>query len=129
MPRSSDRRQSHRSAVITLAVFGLLLTASKVPAATTSIKAIMSEMAGTTKLARTAAASGDLAKAQAVLMSFAAESRSAAALVGGGDPRSMDLRKRFTVLASTAEGAQPARFKAAFGAIVSQCRSCHDVYR
>ncbi len=108
---------------------GLLMTASWDPAHAASLKAVMKEMAGTTKLAKGAAASGDVAQAEAVLGRYAAEAKAAGASIVGGDAKAQDLRGRFSTLAATAEGAQPTHFKTAFGAIVDQCRSCHSAYK
>ena len=121
----------------TLAFGGIALSASVVclsvtsptPASAASIKQLMKEMASTTKSAKAAVASGDLAQAEAVLKSYASEAQAAGALETGGTAEAQDLRRRFSALAATAGSTQPAQFKVAFGAIVDQCRSCHSAYK
>lgn len=108
---------------------GLLILVGPGLAGAATLKSVMTEMAGTTKMAKLAVGSGDIAQAEAVLARYAAEANAADALIGGSDAKAQDLRRRFSALAATATGAQPAAFKAAFGSIVGQCRSCHAVYK
>lgn len=108
---------------------GLLILVGPGWAATASLKSVMNEMAATTKAAKRAVGSGDVAQAEAVLTGYAAEAKAAGAAIGGNDTKAQDLRRRFSALAATTEGAQPTTFRSAFGTIVGQCRSCHAVYK
>ncbi len=121
-------RLARRNRLLAGAV-GLLILVGPGLAGAATLKSVMTEMAGTTKAAKLALGSGDVAQAEAVLARYAAEARAAGASVGGSDVKAQDLRRRFSALTATAAGARPAAFKAAFGSIVGQCRSCHAVYQ
>ena len=99
-----------------------------------SPKATMAEMARTTKEAKAALSSTDPAAFESVLQAYADEGKAGMALFPGGSAKSQDIRARFSAFAATAEAARqaggtPARFRAAFGSLVGECRSCHSVYR
>jgi cytochrome c556 len=116
---------------ITAASSLLLALAAVTPADAESLKSTMSSMAATTKAVQAALSSNDLAKAEQLLKAYAGEAQSASALFPGSSQKVQDFRARFTKLSATAAGAggSPAGLKTAFGSIVSQCRSCHSVYK
>ena len=94
----------------------------------------MGEMARTTKDAKAALSSSNPATFNAILKAYSDEANAAVALFPAGSVRSQDLRARFSAFASIADaarqsGSSPARFRAAFGSIVGECRSCHAVYK
>ncbi|WP_282589183.1 hypothetical protein [Lichenifustis flavocetrariae] len=91
-------------------------------------------MAKTTKEAKAALSTTDPATFEAILKAYGDEGKSGMALVAGGSSKARDLRARFSTFAATAEAARqsgggPVKFKAAFGTIVNECRSCHSVYK
>ncbi len=97
------------------------------------LKATMAEMARTTKEAKVALSATDPATFDAILKAYADEGKAGMALFPGGSAKGQDLRARFSAFAATADAARqaggtPVRFRAAFGSIVNECRSCHAVY-
>ncbi len=126
-----------RRAIVTgMTVFwGLApLMASTEPLLADPLKATMAEMARTTKEAKAALSVTDPATFDAILKAYAGEGRAGMALFPGGSAKGQDLRTRFSKFAATADAARqpsttPARFRAAFGSLVSECRSCHSAYK
>ncbi|HEX4764959.1 MAG TPA: cytochrome c [Lichenihabitans sp.] len=119
----------HAMGALVAASAGLWLALGSGPADAESFKSAMNDMGRTVKVAKAALASSDATKAEEALRAFAGEARTAMALVPGGGGKARDFRQRFTTLSTTAEAADPAHFRAAFGEIVNQCRSCHSVYK
>ena len=109
----------------------LLVLAVLTPAHAESLKSTMTSMAATTKAVQAALSSNDLARAENLLKAYSGEAQSASSLFPGNSQKAQDFRARFTKLSATAAGAggSPAGLKTAFGTIVSQCRSCHSVYK
>ncbi|WP_165491074.1 cytochrome c [Lichenihabitans psoromatis] len=108
--------------------------ASTEPLLADPLKATMAEMARTTKEAKAALSVTDPATFDAILKAYAGEGRAGMALFPGGSAKGQDLRTRFSKFAATADAARqpsttPARFRAAFGSLVSECRSCHSAYK
>lgn len=98
------------------------------------LKATMGEMAKTTKEAKAALSASDAGTFDAILKAYADEGRAGMALFAGGSAKNQDLRARFSTFAGTADAARksqvgPAKFKATFGSLVNECRSCHSVYK
>ncbi len=122
-----DRIRFTRAGLAAAAALWLVLGIG--PAKAGSFKSAMSDMGRTVKAAKAALASSDATKAKEALQAFAGEARTAGALVPGGSAKARDFRQRFTALSATAEAADPAHFRAAFGEIVGQCRSCHSAYK
>ena len=114
------------------AVIALVATCG--PLCADPLKAMMAEMARTTKEAKTALSAADPATINAILKAYADEGKAGMALFPGGSEKSQDLRARFSTFATTADAARhssigPAKFKAAFSSLVNECRSCHSVYK
>ena len=112
----------------------MALVATCGPLCADPLKATMAEMARTTKEAKAALSVADPATIDAILKAYADEGKAGMALFPGGSAKSQDLRARFSAFAATADAARhsgvgPAKFKAAFGSIVNECRSCHSVYK
>ena len=124
VPYRTDRK-------VVAACCASLALAAVTPAHAESLKSTMSSMAATTKAARTALSSNNLAKAEELLKAYSGEAQLASSLFPGNSQKAQDFRARFTKLSATAAGAggSPAGLKTAFGTIVSQCRSCHSVYK
>lgn len=122
---------SRRDPRVTAASCMLLALAAVTPAHAESLKSTMNSMAATTKAVQTALSSSDIAKAEDLLKAYAGEAQSASALFPGSSPKAQDFRARFTKMSATVAGTggSPAGLKTAFGNIVSQCRSCHSVYK
>ncbi|WP_165491092.1 cytochrome c [Lichenihabitans psoromatis] len=98
------------------------------------LKATMAEMARTTKEAKAALSANDPATFDAIMKAYAGEGRAGMALFPGGSAKGQDLRTRFSKFSATADAARqssttPTRFRAAFGSLVGECRSCHSVYK
>ena len=111
----------------------VLLLAALGPVHAETFKTLMQSMAETTKAAKAALGSKDPVKSDQVMQAYASEALAATALWGDSGPKAQDLRKRFTEFAATADAAShsggSSAFRSAFGNIVSQCRSCHAVYK
>ena len=98
------------------------------------LKMTMGEMARTTKDAKAALSSTNPTTINAILKAYSDEANAGMALFPTGSMKSQDLRARFSAFASIADAARqsgnsPAKFRAAFGSIVGECRSCHSVYK
>lgn len=98
------------------------------------LKATMGEMAKTTKEAKAALSATNAGTFDAILKSYADEGRAGRALFPGGSAGNQDLRARFSTFAATADEARRSRvdstrFKTTFSSLVSECRSCHSVYK
>ena len=119
----------HAIGAVLAASAGLWLAMGSGPADAESFKSAMNDMGRTVKTAKAALGSSDAAKAGEALRAFSGEARTAMALVPGGGAKARDFRQRFIALSTTADAADPAHFRAAFGEIVNQCRSCHSVYK
>ena len=111
----------------------VLLLAALGPVHAETFKTLMQSMAETTKAAKTALASKDPVKSDQVMQAYAGEAHAAIALWADGGPKAQDFRERFSKFAATADAAShsgdTSAFRSAFGNIVSQCRSCHAVYK
>lgn len=104
------------------------------PAQAGPLKQIMKRMNETTKAAKAELAAFDSSGAAALLQDYAQEARDAAALrAADASSKSQDLHARFVRLASTAENATAAanepQFRKLFTDVVTQCKSCHSVYK
>ena len=91
-------------------------------------------MAKTTKEAKAALSATDPAITDAILQTYVDEAKAGMALFPGGSAKGQDLRARFSAFDATADaarqaGSTPARFRAAFGSLINECRSCHSVYK
>ena len=122
-----------RSAKPLLPAF-VVLVATCGPLVADPLKAMMGGMAKTTKEAKAALSATDPAITDAILHAYADEGKAGVALFPGGSAKGQDLRARFSAFAATADAARqaggtPARFRAAFGSLVNECRSCHSVYK
>lgn len=99
------------------------------------LKQLMEHMNQTTKAAKAALGAFDPANATALLQAYAQEAHEGENLrAGDTSAKSKDLRARFARLASTAEkgsaaASNRAQFRKTFIDVVTQCKSCHSVYK
>ncbi|MDQ0392101.1 hypothetical protein [Labrys monachus] len=116
-------------------IAGLAVLALTGPALALSLKGLMRQMSDNTSAAKAALSSFDARTAEAVLRRYAADAREGKTLFASGQSaRDQDMRARFDRMAAAAEppGRQtldPASFRKAFVAVVTECKTCHSAHK